>query len=240
MPWPSKHVNLRGAEEDQFAVVDITNGRNKVIEEVEASRTSFTLYDGGIFIHQGYPYLVKEFNPEEKYATVQRVDVDWVTNQRDFTDIDPQEIEYVRSMEGTDVPVYFGKIKVTIIVFGFFKLDKFKRIIDAVEVHNPPVIINSKGLWIDIPSRALEILESKQLNAAGAIHAAQHAIMGLLPKFIVAGSNEIQTECKAPEKEFAERQTKRKRPARLVFLILMEAHMGLDYLARLLNIYKKY
>lgn len=223
LPWPSKHVNLRGAEEDQFAVVDITNGRNKVIEEVEASRTSFTLYDGGIFIHQGYPYLVKEFNPEEKYATVQRVDVDWVTNQRDFTDIDPQEIEYVRSMEGTDVPVYFGKIKVTIIVFGFFKLDKFKRIIDAVEVHNPPVIINSKGLWIDIPSRALEILESKQLNAAGAIHAAQHAIMGLLPKFIVAGSNEIQTECKAPEKEFAERQTKRKRPARLVFF---DSHGG--------------
>lgn len=224
LPWPSKNVSLRGAEEDQFAVVDITNGRNKVIEEVEASRTSFTLYDGGIFIHQGCPYLVKEFNPDERYATVQRVDVDWVTNQRDFTDIDPQEIEYVRSMEGTDIPVYFGKIKITIIVFGFFKMDKFKRIIDAVEVHNPPVILDSKGFWIDIPKNALDILERKQLNPAAAIHAAQHGIMGLLPRFIVAGSDEIQTECKAPEKEFAERQTKRKRPARLVFY---DSHGGI-------------
>lgn len=217
LPWPSKCVSLRGGEEDQFAVVDITNGRNIIIEEIEASRTSFTLYDGGIFIHQGYPYLVKEFNPDERYAKVQRVDVDWVTNQRDFTDVDPQEIELIRSLRNSDVPVYFGKIKTTIIVFGFFKVDKYKRIIDAIETHNPPVIINSKGLWIDMPKYALEICQKKQLNVAGAIHGAQHAIMGMLPRFIVAGVDEIQTECKAPEKEFAERQTKRKRPARLIF-----------------------
>ncbi|CAI4058782.1 ATP-dependent 3'-5' DNA helicase SKDI_04G5020 [Saccharomyces kudriavzevii IFO 1802] len=217
LPWPSKRVSLRGGEEDQFAVVDITNGRNIVIEEIEASRTSFTLYDGGIFIHQGYPYLVKEFNPDEKYAKVQRVDVDWVTSQRDFTDVDPQEIELIRSLKSSDVPVYFGKIKTTIIVFGFFKIDKYKRIIDAIETHNPPVLINSKGFWIDMPKYALEVCQKKQLNVAGAIHGAQHAIMGMLPRFIVTGVDEIQTECKAPEKEFAERQTKRRRPARLIF-----------------------
>ena len=217
LPWPSALISLRGSEEDIFAVVDITNGRNVIMEEVEASRTSFTLYDGGIFIHQGYPYLVKEFNPDEKYAKVQRVDVDWTTSQRDFTDVDPEEIEQIRSMQNSDVPVYYGKIKTTIIVFGFFKIDKQGRILDAVETHNPPVVINSKGLWIDIPRRALELIQGKSLNIAGGIHAAQHAILGLLPRFIVTGVDEISTECKAPEKEFAERQSSRKRPARLVF-----------------------
>lgn len=217
LPWPSKHVSIRGIEEDQYAVVDITNNRNIVIEEIEASRTSFTLYEGGIFIHQGYPYLVREFNTDDHYAKVERVDVDWVTSQRDFTDVDPTEIEMVRSIENTDVPVYFGKILTTITVFGFYKVDKHKRILDAVEVHNPPVLIHSKGFWIDIPSRALDILTYKNLNAAGGIHAAQHAIMGMLPLVIVSGTDEIHTECKAPEKEFAERQTKRKRPARLIF-----------------------
>ena len=62
---------------------------------------------------------MKEFNPDERYAKVQRVDVDWVTNQRDFTDVDPQEIELIRSLRNSDVPVYFGKIKTTIIVFAF-------------------------------------------------------------------------------------------------------------------------
>ncbi|CCK73002.1 ATP-dependent 3'-5' DNA helicase KNAG_0M01490 [Huiozyma naganishii CBS 8797] len=217
LPWPSKLISLRGGDEDMFAVVDITNNRNIVIEQVETKRTSFTLYDGGIFIHQGYPYLVKEVNPDDKYATVQRVDVDWVTQQRDYTDVDPQLIEIVRSLPDSDVPVYFGKMRTTIVVFGFFKMDKYKRIIDAVETHNDPIVFYSKGLWIDIPPRALELCEQKQLSIAGAIHASQHAIMGILPRFIVAGVDEIVTECKAPEKEFAERQTKRKRPGRLVF-----------------------
>ncbi|KAH3673719.1 hypothetical protein WICPIJ_009701 [Wickerhamomyces pijperi] len=217
LPWPSAHVSIRGIEEDQYAVVDITNDRNIVIEEIEASRTSFTLYEGGIFIHQGYPYLIREFNVEDRYAKVERVDVDWVTSQRDFTDVDPIEIELVRSLEDSDTPVYYGKIKTTVTVFGFFKLDKNKKIIDAVEVHNPPVTIDSKGFWIDIPTKALTIIADKNLNAAGGIHAAQHAIMGILPLVITTGTDEIQTECKAPEKEFAERQTTRKRPARLIF-----------------------
>lgn len=217
LPWPSKHVSLRGVEEEKFAVVDITNGRNLVIEEVEASRTSFTLYDGAIFIHQGYPYLVKEMNPDERYAQVQRVDVDWVTSQRDFTDVDPDLIETVRSLKTSDTPVYFGNIKTKIVVFGYFKVDKFKRIIDAVETHNDPIIYFSKGLWIDIPQIVLELCVSKELSIAGAIHAAEHGIMGVFSRFIVAGVDEIRTECKAPEKEFAIRQTERQRPARLVF-----------------------
>lgn len=217
LPWPSSHVSLRSVEEDVYAVVDITNDRNVVIEEVEASRTSFTLYDGGIFIHQGLPYLVKEFNPDGKYAKVVRVNVDWITSQRDFTDVDPKQIQKVRSLWGSDVPVYFGDIQTTIIVFGFFKIDRHKRILDAVEVHNPPVIMQSKGMWIDIPRKAIEIVSFKRLHMAAGIHAAQHAIINVLPLFIMSTIDEIQTECKAAEKEFAKRQTKRKRAARLVF-----------------------
>ncbi|KAH3899179.1 related to Putative ATP-dependent helicase HRQ1 [Saccharomycodes ludwigii] len=218
LPWPAKFVSLRGVEEDMYAVVDVTNNRNVVIEEIEASRTSFTLYDGGIFIHQGLPYLVKEFNPDEHYAKVLRVDVDYITSQRDFTDVDPIEIEIIRSLsKKSDVPVYFGKIRTKIVVFGFLKLNKYNQILDVVETHNPPVILHSKGFWIDIPKRALELVAQKQLNMAGGIHAAQHAIISCLPQYIVTGVDEIQTECKAAEKEFASRQTERVRPARLIF-----------------------
>ncbi|GMF03910.1 unnamed protein product [Ambrosiozyma monospora] len=68
LPWPSSTVSIRNIEQQMYAVVDITNNRNIVIEQVEASRTSFTLYDGGIFIHQGLPYIVRDFNPDEKFA----------------------------------------------------------------------------------------------------------------------------------------------------------------------------
>jgi DEAD/DEAH box helicase domain-containing protein len=197
--------------------VDITHGRNIVLEELEASRAFFTLYDGGIFLHQGNTYLVKDFNPERKIAKVELVKVEWTTQQRDFTDIDPVETEAIRRIPGTLSRAFFGAIKVQQNVYGFFKLDKKRRILDAIEVDNPPIILMSKGMWLDVPKEALEILVERRLNVAGAIHAAEHAVLSLMPNFVVSMPGDVRTECKFAGKEFAKKETQRKRPARLTF-----------------------
>ncbi len=216
-PHPSKFVSIRDTEEEHFAIVDITQGRNVVLEELEASRAFFTLYDGGIFLHQGNTYLVKDFIPERKIAKVERVTVDWTTQQRDFTDIDPIETEAIRRIPDTLSRAFFGAIKIQQNVYGYFKLDKKRRILDAVHVDNPPIIIFSKGMWLDVPKRALEILVERRLNVAGAIHAAEHAILSLMPNFVISMPGDVRTECKVGQKEFAKKETQRKRPARLTF-----------------------
>ncbi|KAL3418288.1 DEAD/DEAH box helicase [Phlyctema vagabunda] len=216
-PVPSKFVAIRDTEEDHFAIVDITHGRNIVLEELEASRAFFTLYDGGIFLHQGNTYLVKEFNPERKIAKVEFVKVDWTTQQRDFTDIDPVETEAIRRIPKSLSRAFYGAIKIQQTVFGFFKIDKKRRILDAVHVDNPPIIIYSKGMWLDVPKQALDILVERRLNVAGAIHAAEHALMSLMPNFVVSMPGDVRTECKVPQKEFAQKESTRKRPARLTF-----------------------
>ncbi|KAH7384806.1 DEAD/DEAH box helicase-like protein [Cadophora sp. MPI-SDFR-AT-0126] len=216
-PFPSKFVSIRDTEEEHFAIVNITHGQNVVLEELEASRAFFTLYDGGIFLHQGNTYLVKEFNPERKIAKVELVKVDWTTQQRDFTDIDPIETEAIRRIPKSLSRAFYGTIKVQQTVFGFFKVDKRRRILDAVQVDNPPVIIFSKGMWLDVPKQALEILVERRLNVAGSIHAAEHAVLSLMPNFVVSMPGDVRTECKVPQKEFAQKETSRKRPARLTF-----------------------
>ena len=143
-PQPSKCVAIRDTEDGHFAVIDTTNGRNVVLEEVEPSRAFFTIYEGGIFLHQGYTYLVKEFSPEQKYAKVTLVKVDWTTQQRDFTDVDPIETEAIRRIPDSLSRAFYGAIKIRAVVFGFFKIDKKRRILDAVEVDNPPIDIFSK------------------------------------------------------------------------------------------------
>ena len=216
LPWPSGYVSLRGVQEEMFAVVDVTNNRNIVIEEIESSRTSFTLYDGAIFIHQGISFLVKEFNSKEHYAKVIRTDVEYTTAQRDYTDVDPLEIEVVKPINNTDLPIFFGNLETTIKVFGFLKIDKWGKVVDAIETYNPPFTYKSKGFWIDLPEKCLSYLESRNLNKAASIHAAQHCLISCLPKYIITGFNEIKTECKAPEKEFSKRTTERVRPARIL------------------------
>ncbi|TVY81441.1 ATP-dependent helicase HRQ1 [Lachnellula suecica] len=216
-PVPSRFVAIRETEEEHFAIVDISHGKNTVLEELEASRAFFTLYDGGIFLHQGNSYLVKEFNPERKIAKVELVKVDWTTQQRDYTDIDPIETEAICRIPKSLSKAFYGQIKIQQNVYGFFKVDKKRRILDAVQVDNPPIIRFSKGMWLDVPKQALDILQDRHLNIAGAIHAAEHAVLSLMPNFVVSMPGDVRTECKVAQKEFAQKETARKRPARLTF-----------------------
>ncbi|KAF5635179.1 DEAD DEAH box helicase [Fusarium sp. NRRL 25303] len=216
-PVPAKYVAIRDTEDDHFAIIDITNGRNVVLEELEASRATFTLYDGAIFLHQGNPYLVRDFQPDKGMARVERVKVEWTTVQRDYTDIDPTETEAIRKISNSRSHAYYGTIKIQQNVFGFFKVDKKNRVLDAVHVDNPPVIRFSKGMWLDVPKKAMRILQERRLHIAAAIHAAEHAIMSLLPAFVISMPGDVRTECKTAVKEFAKQESQRKRPARLTF-----------------------
>ncbi|KAK4156243.1 hypothetical protein C8A00DRAFT_41300 [Chaetomidium leptoderma] len=223
-PVPSKFVSIRDTEEEHFAIIDTTNNRNIVLEELEASRATFTLYDGAIFLHQGDTYLVRDFDPDKRLARVERVKVDWLTSQRDYTDVDPIETDAVKRIHRSRWGrAYYGTIRITQVVFGYFKVDARRggsgsnRILDAVPVNNPPVVRYSKGMWLDVPKHALDILVARRLHVAGAIHAAQHALMSLIPNFVVSMPGDVRTECKSGLKEFAKRPTQRKRPARLTF-----------------------
>jgi len=96
-PHPWKHVSIRDIEDDTYVIVDVTNQKNIVLEELEASRTLFTVYEGishevilclwvgAIYMHQGNTYLVKELDIDKKIASVILVNVEWTTCQRDFT-----------------------------------------------------------------------------------------------------------------------------------------------------------
>ncbi|KAK4100806.1 P-loop containing nucleoside triphosphate hydrolase protein [Parathielavia hyrcaniae] len=218
-PLPSKFVSIRDTEDDHFAIIDITNSRNVVLEELEASRATFTIYDGAIFLHQGNTYLVRDFNPDKQLARVEKVKVDWLTQQRDYTDVDPICTEAVKRISRSRSRAYYGAIRITQVVFGYFKVDprRGNRVLDAIQVDNPPVVRHSKGMWLDVPKRALDVLVSRRLNVAAAIHAAQHALMSLIPHFVVSMPGDVRTECKSGLKEFARRETARKRPARLTF-----------------------
>ena len=216
-PFPSRHVAIRDTEDGHFAVVDVSHGRNVVLEEVEPSRAFYTIYEGGIYQHQGNNYLVRQFDIEGKVARVEKVNVEWTTQQRDYTDIDPVETEAIRQIPGSMSRAFFGAIKIVQHVYGFFKLDKKRRILDAVAIDNPLIVIHSKGLWIDVPKQAMEILTERRINIAAAIHAAEHAILSLMPTYVISMPMDVKTECKLQIKEFAKKQTMRKRPARLTF-----------------------
>ncbi|KAG6869067.1 hypothetical protein C0993_003387 [Termitomyces sp. T159_Od127] len=221
LPFPSKFISIRGVQEETYAVINITKveqsgGRSSLLEEVEVSRAIFEIYEGGVFMHQGLAFIVREVSHDSKIAHVTRADVNWITSPRDFTNVDAVQTYRIKEIKGSFYRVYYGKVAVEVKVFGFFKI-RNKVILEAVDLETPAWQRETTGVWIDVPKALLELFLLKGINPAEAIHAAQHAILN---QFSLA--QDLKTECKAAEKEYKLAESKRKRPARYNLRILVD------------------
>ncbi|RPD79912.1 P-loop containing nucleoside triphosphate hydrolase protein [Lentinus tigrinus ALCF2SS1-7] len=216
LPYPAKHVSIRGIEEEKYSVVDVTRvgrpgGTAQILEEIELSRALFEIYEGAVFIHQGLTFLVQEVSHDTKMAKLVRSDVNWITEPRDFTNVDALQTYRIRELRGSPHRAFYGRIELFTLVYGYFKL-RNKAIIDAVDLDTPPWQRETTGMWLDVPKPVLDLMKDSGMNPAEAIHAAQHAFLN---RFALAA--DLRTECKVPEKEYKASASQRKRPARLIF-----------------------
>ncbi|KAF8556873.1 P-loop containing nucleoside triphosphate hydrolase protein [Imleria badia] len=211
LPYPAKYISIRGAEDDKYTLVDVTKDVAKILEEIEFSRALFEVYEGGVFMHQGLTFIVKEVSHDTKMAKLVRADVNWITSPRDFTDVDAKQTWRIRAIPDSPHLTYFGRVDVVTLVYGFYKI-RNRRILDVVDVDTPPWERQATGFWLDVPKPILALMRSKGLRPAEAIHSACHAWMN---QFALAA--ELRTECKAAEKEYKVSESMRKRPARLIF-----------------------
>lgn len=99
-------------------------------------------------------------------------------------------------------------------MFRYLISRRNQRILDTVDLDTPTWERETTGFWIDLPTSLLDLMRDKKIDAAEAIHSAEHA---LLNRFGL--SDDIKTECKASEKEYRVTASQRKRPARSVDLL---------------------
>lgn len=215
LPYPTKHISIRGADDDKYTILDVTkvglpNGVPRILEELELSRAIFELYEGGVFMHQGLTFIVKEVSHDTKVARLVRADVNWITKPRDYTNVDAMQTHRIKEIARSPHRAYFGRVDVTTVVFGFRKI-RGNTVLDVVDVDTPPYERQVTGFWFDVPKDLLGLMKAKQFNPAEAIHSASHAWMNRF-----ALSPDLRTECKAAEKEYNKEDSQRKRPARLI------------------------
>ncbi|KAJ6606558.1 P-loop containing nucleoside triphosphate hydrolase protein [Mycena vulgaris] len=212
LPFPSKHISIRGMQEDVYTVVDITRNQSggHLLEELEISRAMFEIYEGGVFIHQGLTFIVKEISHDSKIAKVIKADINWTTSPRDFTNVDAVQTYRIKEIKNSPHLAFFGRVDIQVCVYGFYKI-RNNSILDTVSLDSDPWERETTGFWVDVPTSTLELLRRKQFKPAAAIHSAEHA---LLNRFAL---KDVKTECKAPEKENKVQESTRKRPGRLIF-----------------------
>jgi DEAD/DEAH box helicase domain-containing protein len=90
------------------------------------------------------------------------------------------------------VKVYFGDVDVTITVVGFKRKKQFtEEVITEEYLDLPAQNFPTKGLWFDLPQKAIDRIADAGLDFHGGLHACEHAAIGILPLFALCDRNDI-------------------------------------------------
>ena len=175
---PHARVDIRSASGETFSIVDGETGT--LLGTSDGSRAYWTVHPGAIYLHQGEQFEVSELDLVQRVAVVRTSAADVYTQVRDDTDLDVLEV--LRHDVVGDVPAVFGAVRVTRQVTGFQrKRASTQEVIDEVELDLPPQPLVPKALWWLVSPVLLGRAGLRGADVPGALHAAEHAAIGLLP-----------------------------------------------------------
>jgi DEAD/DEAH box helicase domain-containing protein len=178
---PAAQVNIRSADGDPIELRDAERGH--VIEQLSATRAPFEVYPGAIYLHQGDSYLVERLG--ERVAEARRAQVNYYTQTREETSI---RIERVREQRRVGpqgaIELSLGVVEVTRQVTGYRRKEHYSEtLLSEHDLTLPPQVFRTIAVWWTVPEALCRAVEEHCDELVDALHAMEHAAIGLLPLF---------------------------------------------------------
>ena len=174
---PAARVSLRSGDRDSFTIVDGTTG--SVLGLIERERAYSSVHEGAVYLHLGGQYLVRVLDGIARTAVVEPAAVDWYTQVQKETQT-AIELE-LRSTRAAGVELRFGRVSVTEQVIAYQrKAIRDGSTLAVVPLILPEVTFDTEAVWFCPDATLLEEL-AEMPRLLGALHAAEHALISLLP-----------------------------------------------------------
>ena len=132
-----------------------------------------------MYVHQGVSHTVLSLDLDDAVAIARVEDVDYTTFARDISDIRISSTE--RLWPGPAFTMAIGEVDVTsrTVAYEIRALDG--TLIAVRDLDLPERILRTQAVWWTLEDQT--IAESNIDDLPGAVHAAEHAAIGLLPLF---------------------------------------------------------
>ncbi len=171
-------VDLRGTGGEPLAVVESSTGR--LLGTVDPGSAHFMLHPGAVHLHQGTSYVVDDLDLDDGVALLHAEEPDWSTHARDVTSL---SVSSVRSyVDAGPVGLFLGEVDVTAQVVSYQRRRLGSGdVIDTRPLDLPARELSTVAVWFTIAPTALAAAGIDQGDVPGALHAAEHAAIGLLP-----------------------------------------------------------
>jgi len=175
--YPAARVSLRSGDAEAFTVVDGVTG--SLLGLVERDRACSTVHEGAVYLHLGEQYLVESLSLEDRVAVVSPARVDWYTQAKKESETTIEHSERAELKLG--VELHFGRVSVTEQVVAYArKAVRDGATLDTVPMLMPETTFETEAVWFCPESEHLEGLEQMP-KLLGALHAAEHSLIALLP-----------------------------------------------------------
>ncbi|USQ76693.1 DEAD/DEAH box helicase [Ornithinimicrobium cryptoxanthini] len=173
---PSDHVELRGIGQT-VRIVESRTGR--VLGTVDEARAHSAVHTGAVYLHQGHPYVVSELDLIDASAQVVAGDPGWSTQARSTSEF--RILRADRQHQWGAATLSFGAVEVTSQVTSFLRRLPTGEVIGEHPLDLPVRTLSTMAVWWTLPEDELALAGVGEPEIPGALHAAEHASIGLLP-----------------------------------------------------------
>ncbi len=173
---PTDHLSLRGTS-NVVAVVETRTGR--VLGTVDEASAHVQVHTGAVHVHQGETWVVTDLDLEARVAHAVRGDPGWSTHAQSVSRFDI--LTPRRSTSRARALVSFGTVRVTSQVTAFLRRLPGGEVLGTHPLDLPERSLVTKAVWWTLSP---EVLDAAGVGAdvlPGALHAAEHAAIGMLP-----------------------------------------------------------
>ncbi|WP_432104586.1 DEAD/DEAH box helicase [Streptomyces sp. bgisy091] len=173
-------TDIRGGGGRPVQIVE--EGTGTLLGTVDESAAHTTVHEGAVHLHQGRTYLVRTLSLEDSVALVEEAVPPYSTNARDTTAITVLETD-------TEIPwgegrLCFGSVEVTNQVVSFLRRRLITgEVLGETKLDLPPRTLRTRAVWWTVTEDQLDAARISPEILGGALHAAEHASIGMLPLF---------------------------------------------------------
>ncbi|HKR51625.1 MAG TPA: DEAD/DEAH box helicase [Pseudonocardiaceae bacterium] len=174
---PHPNVDIRGSGGLQVAVAEGDTGR--LLGTVDPVSACVAVHPGAVYLHRGDSFVVDELDLDIGVALVHPEEPPWHTSARSTTDIRVVSVLAQRRCGG--VSMALGEVEVTSQVVGYLRRLPTGQVLDTVPLDLPAATLRTRAVWYTVSEESLAGAGLAPTTWPGALHAAEHAAISLLP-----------------------------------------------------------
>lgn len=184
---PHASVDIRGNLGESVLIVENETGR--LLGTSDTVRAPATLHQGAVYLHHGETFVVDELDLATGTALVRSDEPDWFTSVRQVTTIAVVDVR--RSHDYGGIRTALAQVRVTRQVIGYLRTLPNGVVLDYVPLELPAQTLSTVAVSWSVTPSFLAIAGVRPAELRGALHAAEHAAIGLLP--LLAGCDRSDT-----------------------------------------------